>query len=243
MSLSSIVVQQLLSLPASTVEACKKEKASEDFKTQRDRLVLLYLLQASLIMDYFKQQELPYQDTANKLIVENLTRLFSLMQGKCLLTKEVVYTASDIQHSKISKIGLGYWIHFPNGQYRFIFKLPLLGQSMTLLEEDGEEDPPKVEAAQFAEFVSKGVIPIDGSDAEGKSGETIGVPKEKLDIILGSCYEMMRTILGYILTGKPVNLDVVSENIRDYLGGYQKDGDTIKEEADENGGKHLDFDL
>jgi hypothetical protein len=114
---------------------------------------------------------------------------------------------------------------------------------MTLLEEDGEEDPPKVEAAQFAEFVSKGVIPIDGSDAEGKSGETIGVPKEKLDIILGSCYEMMRTILGYILTGKPVNLDVVSENIRDYLGGYQKDGDTIKEETDENGGKHLDFDL
>jgi hypothetical protein len=67
MSLSSIVVQQLLSLPASTVEACKKEKASEDFKTQRDRLVLLYLLQASLVMDYFKQQELPYQDTANKL--------------------------------------------------------------------------------------------------------------------------------------------------------------------------------
>jgi hypothetical protein len=40
-----------------------------------------------------------------------------------------------------------------------------------------------------------------------------------------------------------VNLDVVSENIRDYLGGYQKDGDTIKEETDENGGKHLDFDL
>jgi hypothetical protein len=114
---------------------------------------------------------------------------------------------------------------------------------MTLLEEDGEEDPPKVDAAQFAEFVSKGIIPIDGSDAQGKSGEIIGVPKEKLDLIFGSCYEMMRTVLGYILAGKPVNLDVVSENIRDYLGGYQKDVDTIIEETDENGGKHLDFDL
>jgi len=99
---------------------------------------------------------------------------------------------------------------------------------MTLLEEDGEEDPPKVEAAQFAEFVSKGVIPIDGSDAEGKSGETIGVPKEKLDIILGSCYEMMRTILGYILTGKPVNLDVVSENIRDFLVDIKKMATPLK---------------
>jgi hypothetical protein len=243
MSLGSIVVQQLISLPASTLEACKKEKGSEYFESQRDRLVLLYLLQASLVMDCFKQQELPYQDTTYKLIVENLTSLFSLMQGKCLLTKEVVYTASEIQHSQISKIGLGYWIHFPNGQYRFIFKLPLPGQSMTLLEEDGEEDPPKVEAAQFAEFVSKGVIPIDGSDAQGKSGQTIVVSKEKIDIILGSCYEMMRTILGYVLIGKPVNLDVVSENIRDYFGGYQKDVDTIKEETDESGGKHLDFDL
>ena len=243
MSLYSIVVQQLISLPASTVEACEKEKGSEDFKSQRDRLVLLYLLQASLAMDYLVKQELPDQDMAYKLVVENLTRLFSLMQGKCLLTKEVVYTASDIQHSKVSKIGIGYWINFPNGQYRFIFKLPLPGESLTLIEEDGEEDPPKVEADQFAEFVRKGVIPIDGSDAQGKSGEIIGVPKEKLDLILGSCYEMMRTILGYILTGRPVDLGVVAENIGNYLGEYQKDGDNIKEETDENGGKHLDFDL
>jgi len=76
------------------------------------------------------------------------------MQGKCLLTKEVVYTASDIQHSKISKIGLGTGYIFPTDNTVLFFKFTIyLGSHNDALEEDGEETPQGEACSTFCEFV------------------------------------------------------------------------------------------